>query len=450
MARLHCGGSRDAGMKEPALTLENFDRLAKAMMERHQVDYTKAREMLSSLDLGLVCGEDVASSVALQAAVLTSINTGKRAFRNGVTVQMPNAAPLLLPWPGASTLNAAAAELGATVVTGLVESDHRITFANTQGSAGGLRVVCDGWRGGVIPARNDTQFRPGADFALGGILGGGIAVARAFLSAAGISNRDVTEPAGFSLWRPDVQWLSAEAKGPPIKILPSKLWLLGLGHLGQAYAWTIGLLGCPGQKAIKLYLQDCDMSEAGNWSAGLLCNEDNIGDLKTRICSQWLESRRFDTRIVERLFDEHTSRVGDEPRIALCGFDNPESRRSLESAGFDLIVEAALGADVDRFDRIVLHTFPDAFEKAAEIWSQTPEPAKGSLRPDMFGVQEETCGILFDDLTGKAISSSFTGACASAFVIGEVLKALHGGKRCEFLTVHIRNLDEIRVALREE
>lgn len=437
-------------MKEPSLTPANFDRLAKAMMERHRVDYRKAREMLSDLRLGLFCGEEVRSSVALQAAVLTAINTAKRAFRGGVTVQMPISTPLLLPWPEGSTLNAVAAELGATIVTGPADSDHTIAFANTKENAVGLRVVCDGWRGGVVPAGNAMQFQPGPDFALGGILAGGIAVARAFLSAASISNRDVSEPSGFSIWRPDLQWLSNEAQGPPIKMLPTRLWLLGLGHLGQAYAWTIGLLGCPGKNAIKLYLQDFDESESGNWSAGLLCNGDNVGEMKTRISSQWLEARGFFTRIVERPFDEHTHRVGNEPRIAICGFDNSESRCNLESAGFDLIVEAGLGASVERFDRIAMRTFPDASEKAAEIWSSVSVPAKGSLRPDMFGVQEESCGILFDDLTGRAISSSFVGACASAFTIGEVLKALHGGKRCEFLTVHLRDFDDIRVALRDE
>src|SRR6266404_3347292 len=274
-------------MKEPSLTPANFDRLAKAMMERHRVNYRKAGELLSDLRLGLVCGEELAASVALQAAVLTAINTGKRAFRGGVTVQMPISTPLLLPWLGRSTLNAVAAELGATIVTGPVDSDHTIAFANAKKNFVGLRVVCDGWRGGVVPAGNAMQFQPGPDFALGGILAGGIAVARTFLTAGSISNRDVSEPSGFSIWRPDLEWLSTAAQGPPIKILPAKLWLLGLGHLGQAYAWSIGLLGCPHKAAIQLYLQDHDMSETANWSAGLLCNEDNVGVLKTRICSQW-------------------------------------------------------------------------------------------------------------------------------------------------------------------
>jgi hypothetical protein len=88
-----------------ALTPQNFDRLAKAMMERHHVGYARAREMLGELKLQLICGEEIHKSAALQAAVLTAINAGKRAFRGGVTISLPKNVPLHLPWPGSATFN---------------------------------------------------------------------------------------------------------------------------------------------------------------------------------------------------------------------------------------------------------------------------------------------------------------------------------------------------------
>jgi len=232
-------------------------------------------------------------------------------------------------------------------------------------------------------------------------------------------------------------------------MLPAKLWLLGLGHLGQAYAWTIGLLGCPTSQVVSLYLQDYYVSDPANWSAGLLCEDATIGEMKTRIASQWLEQRGFNTRIIERPFDENTRCGAGEPRVALCGFDNAESRRSLELAGYDLIVDAALGGDVNRFDRIVLRTFPDASEKASEIYKSASRE-KPLLAPELFDMEKESCGILFEDLAGKAVSSSFAGATASAFAIAEVLKALHGGTRCEFLNVHLRDLREAAIGLLDE
>jgi hypothetical protein len=436
-------------MKEPPLTLENFDRLAKAVMERHRVAHPEALKILSNLRLGLIAGEQIRESRAQQAAVLTAINTGKRAFRGGVTLSLPLDVPLLLPWPGEKTLQPVAEQLGARVIGDAVKAEHVIAFANAEQSSSALRVVCDGWRGGIVPAAHEISFSPGPDFALGGILAGGIAVGQIFVRASGITNREVVAPWGLSLWRPDQPWLSEEAEGPRIEMLPRKLWLLGLGHLGQAYTWAVGLLNSKPLHPITLYLQDFDISQRANWSAGLLCDESTIGELKTRIASRWLEQRGFKTRLIERPFDQNTHCAADEPRVALCGFDNAESRRLLESAGFDLIVDTALGGDLTTFDRIVLRTFPEASEKTTDIYRAAGRP-RTSLTPDFFGIDHQPCGILFDDLAGSAVSSSFAGAAASAFAVAEVLKALHRGMRCEFLSVHLRDLNEVRVAPQTE
>ncbi len=51
---------------------------------------------------------------------------------------------------------------------------------------------------------------------------------------------------GLSLWRPDLDWRADESNGPLIELLPKRLWLLGMGHLGQAYAWrTLSTVAIP-------------------------------------------------------------------------------------------------------------------------------------------------------------------------------------------------------------
>ena len=426
-----------------SITPQNFDRLAKAMMQRHHVEYSRAREMLGELKLHLVCDNSVRDSAALQAAVLTAINTGKRAFRGGVTLTLPSGVALKLAWPGASTLNDAAASLGASEAVDVGPGASLVYFGTGPANRSGLRVVCDGWRGGVAPIDVGQAGQPlltGPDFAVGGVFAGAFAVARCFLSAAQISNREVTEPIGFSLWRPDLPWLDTDASGPAVEHLPAKLWLLGLGHLGQAYAWLLGLLPIHAEHPMTLYLQDYDVVEAGNWSAGLLCELIQIGRLKTRMSADWLEARGFRTRIIERPFDEHTHRVGEEPRIALCGFDNAKSRTLLEDAGFELVIDCGLGSSLDHFDRIVMRTFPDASVRARDVWAKESLISPG-IDVGLLGEAEGECGILLQEIAGKAISSSFTGACASALAVGELLRALHGGKRCEFLSVQLRDLD---------
>jgi hypothetical protein len=425
-----------------AITPQNFNRLAKAMMQRHHVNYSRAGEMLGELKLRLACDDSVRDSAALQAAVLTAINAGKRAFRGGVTLALPSGVALRLAWPGAATLNDAAASLGASEASAAGVDTSTIYFGTTRADRSGLRVLCDGWRGGVVPTDAGQAGQPllsGPDFAMGGVFAGALAVARRFLSAAQISNRDVAEPTGLSLWRPDLPWLDANASGPPIEGLPAKLWLLGLGHLGQAYAWTLGLLPVHGERPMTLYLQDYDVVEDGNWSAGLLCELAQIGRMKTRMSADWLEARGFRTRILERPF-EHTHRVDEEPRIALCGFDNAKSRTLLEDAGFDLVVDCGLGSSLDHFDRIVLRTFPDASVKARDVWAKEASVIPG-IDPALLGEAEGECGIVLQEIAGKAISSSFTGACASALAVAELLRAVHGGQRCEFLKVQLRDLE---------
>ncbi len=409
-------------------------------MERHHVSYIQAIDMLGKISLGLVCGDEIHHSGALQAALLTSINSGKRAFRGGVKVCLPASIPLRVPWPNAVTLNDAVFSLGAEIVTKIDEDvSGLLVFGNIRHPTG-IRVVCDGWRAGLLPADFEAVNLNGPDFALGGVFAGALGVSQAFMKAAEINRRELLKPIGFSLWRADLSWLDQSAIGPSLHSLPRKLWLLGLGHLGQAYAWTLGLMSFPLAEPAIVYLQDYDTIESGNWSAGLFCEPTHVGHLKTRLAASWLEQRGFQTRVIERAFDCNFKRMDNEPRVAICGFDNPESRQILEEADFEFVVDAGLGASLDHFDRIVLRTFPEASQKARDIWAE-PISELPRLNEALFELPEGECGIVMNEISGKAISSAFVGACASAMVLGEVLKALHGGRRCEFLSIQLRDLE---------
>lgn len=433
-----------------ALTSQNFDRLAKAMMQRHRVAYDCARKMLAELTLRLTCGEEIRESAALQAAFLTAINTGKRAFRGGVTVSLPSRVRLRVPWPGGASLNEVARSIGAhDSKQGDDGNTSWLMFGTIPDATEGIQVFCDGWRAGLAPVGQATSFQKGYDFALGGVFAGAFAVAKIFLSAAEISHRDIVEPSGFSLWRPDLSWLDADSAGPALQHLPAKLWLLGLGHLGQAYAWTLGLLPFTWENPATIYLQDYDVVEKANWSAGLFCEQNHVGQLKTRLSAEWLEQRGFQTRLIERPFDVNTKRESNEPRVALCGFDNAESRQIIENANFELIVDAGLGASLDHFDRLVLRTFPDGSQKARDIWGR-PGDEISAIDLSLFEKPDGQCGIVLQEIAGKAISSSFTGACASSLVVGEVLRAIQGGRRCDFVALQLRDLELPQNPYRDE
>jgi hypothetical protein len=436
-------------MNEIEITPDTLDRLAKAIMLKHSVGYAEALAILNTFRLNLICDQRIIRSSALQAALLTAVNAGKRAFHGGVFVSMPREVPCLLNWPGAKTLNEAVQSLGGGFI-GLSDSPFTQTlyFGDVSDSVEhGLKVVCSGWRGGIAPAEFPCVLPPSHDFALGGIAAGALGVARGFLRVSGLSLRPVEVPQGISLWRPDLQWTAAEAEGPELEFLPKKLWILGLGHLGQAYLWNLGLLPYSTPDEAHFLLQDFDRAVKGNYASGLLCEEHNVGRQKARICADWLEQRGFQTTITERAFDSLTKRTGEEPFVACCGFDSPEPRRILEGAGFDLVVECALGGDTTRFDRIILHTFPDASRKPEDIWASAPEVAVDANVVKAFK-RDEDCGIIAETLARKAISSSFVGAFAGTLVIGEILRALHGGIRCELVQMHLRHNEPAGVILK--
>jgi hypothetical protein len=421
------------------LTEDNTCRLAKALIERYGITYEEAMYKLASFRLNLVCNQSIASSIALQAALITAVNTGKRAFHGGVHVVIPEGVPSRFPWPGQPSLAAICSHLGAKLEPLLAGDMIQTIFFGQPHypKADDLLVSATGWRGAVSPATAPICISSPIDFALGGTIAGALAVAKGFLRIAGIDIRHHNDSAGVSLWDLSADWREEGSDGPDLQYLPQKLWILGLGHLGQAYLWTLGLLPFAKPQKAEFFLQDFDRVVVANLGTGLLCSAESVGRLKTRLCAEWMENRRLRTRIIERPFDFRIVPNDDEPLVALCGFDSAAARRLLEKPGFDLIVEAGIGGDIANFDHIFLHTFPDATKKPEEIWGvatdaeAAPELIK-AFQPD------ERCGIVARTLAGKAISTSFVGAIAAALVVGEVLRGLHGGKRSEFLRFQCR------------
>jgi hypothetical protein len=433
--------------------VDSLNRLAKAVMQRHHIDYAKALLLLEELRLHLICPPAAAQRVEYQAALITAVNTGKRAFLGGVTVQVPEGIPCILPgWQG-RPLSIVVQASGASVVPERPNANKTVWFGEALAPReDDLVLLADGWRGGFVPTGVAASFTPGEGFALGGVLAAGITIARCFLDVAGLALGGCDRPFGLSLWTPEESWLDPRSAGPALVRLPEKVWLLGLGHLGQAYLWTLGLLPYPNQSHAQLFLHDYDVITSGNWSAGLLCEPSVVTALKTRTCAAWAEARGFRTKLIERAFDANTRVGDDEPRIAVCGFDSATGRRDLEAAGFDLVVECGLGSSLDQFDRLLLHTFPDASKHPQDLWPETARPEISDFDPALFGVKldEGECGVVLETLARKPISASFVGVTAAALVVAELLRGLHGGQRYELLRLHLRSDDSLGLAAKPE
>lgn len=441
-------------MKNKNLTEENMCRLARALIERFGVSYLEAMKRLEQLRLHIVIGRSTAESPALQAAALTAINAGKRVFLGGVTVQLEGDYPLLLPWSHKSTFSAVIVELGAQLSTSNISGEGVHTLCIGGGVSANhdaLEVWVADWRGGVAPANIGFSATGRQDFPLAGVLAAAVGLARGFVQLTGLSTHFVEQPMGISLWRPDLAFDHPDAIGPKLEYLPQRLWLGGLGHLGQAYIWNLSMLSYASPEKNLFMLQDYDRVVSANVGAGLLCEDKSIGTLKTRLCSSWLEARGFQTRIIERRFDETILLQADEPLVAICGFDKIEPRLALSRIPFQFVIDCGIGESCESFDQISLYTFPDSKRNPQQIWGAVAEnnvPIDDKLL-NAFD-QKQVCGVVAETLARKPISTSFVGAFAGACAISEVIRGLHGGIRCEAAAFQLRGNSAPRIAIHSE
>jgi len=427
------------------LTPKNANRLALGLARQRRIHYRDAEAILRSMTLKLVIDPQSCRSVAFQAALLTAFNAGNRAFLGGVSVEMPVEVELLLPLPRYRSLNEALT-ITCFDQQKIITPSQTIYFGHSPANPErtNCRADCDGWRGAVSDFDNPSDFKYGQsdDIAPGGVLAGALAVHRSFLKAAEISARSLEAPLGLSLWSPGDDWRNPVSTSPLLHNLPNQFWVLGLGHLGQAFLWNLAMLPYPEREEIRFLLQDFDSIEAGNFSSGLLCTENLVGRMKTRRCADWLDHLGFRTTINERKYTEHDRRTEDDPAIALCGFDRGQPRSCLGKTGFDLVVECGLGDTLADFDQIHLHTFPSGHHSPEALWGHIQDAPRKIQEEDLalFTEGKHACGQLAIDVAGKAVSTSFVGAIAGALAVSELLRIFNGGPQFEELFWTPRNL----------
>ncbi len=419
----------------------HLSRISKLFLDRDQatLEETLARRQRHAVILH--CGPDVEQSYTLQLAVLTAANIASRCFPNAVKVSLASGlsdARLLL-WPSLSwTFGHALTEIAGANV--LVDRDavgpegKGVIFGAVSPKADCLRVTFDGWAAKVGPSIALSRLSEREYCSLAGILGGSLAISEIFLSFAEISIEAGRRIVGFSLWRPDLDVSDPAALGVPVEFLPRELWALGLGHLGNAYLWALATLRYDSAAQVEILLNDFDKVESENAETGLLFKASHTASYKTRVCSDWLESRGFQTRLVERPFDSNFRCRDDEPRLAFCGFDLNAARRDLATAKFLRVIESGLGGTPSNFDTISLHTLPNP-RKPEELWPEfTPEEAAkradiqrhaANENPAYLRLEDNECGRA--ELAGKSVAVPFVGATAGTLVTAEILRLLHGG-----------------------
>ena len=428
-------------------TADKLHRLVKhALDSGAAASIAEAEALFAGYRLALRISEDAARDRHHQAALLTAVALARRVFLGGVMVAPLPDAPLLTPLPFGTTLAEAVTVLGGSIAepeagTPVIEIGGTTSVRRAPFH---VRAIFAGWRGGIVPAPFEAAPVPAPVMALAPMLAAALAVNEAFLYVSGHVGVAGRRTVGLSLWNPasTCDWLGDMGTEPIMSLLPAQLWLIGLGHLGQAFLWALGLLPFARPQDLNLVLQDIDIITPSTESTSILSDATLINIKKTRAMAAWAERRGFSTVVQERLFDASFRRQDGEPAVALCGLDNGVGRQALDQVGFDFVVEAGLGQGHRDFRAVRLHTMP-ASRPASQIWRDAQADDQVEDRPAYQGLLAsgalDRCGVTL--LAGKAVGAPFVGATAATLALSEVLRLLHGGTVHELIDLDLKAVE---------
>lgn len=433
----------------PWVAKDRLHRLEKELMDSGKVEsHEAAVELLHSFRMQFLVGPEIGTSPVLQAGLLTAVNTARRSIHGDLSiVGEVRDVPLLVPLPGWESLAEALRGLGAEITRSAASETPGLIFGTCESGSVTplLQATFDGWSGGVVPAGQSSRLAERGRVTTAGALAGAIGVAELYQGLRGPDARAGYRETGLSLWTPGSPWTAPAAAGPALSSLPSDLWLIGLGHLGQALLWHLALLPYDAPGDVTVVLQDEDCLVKANLSTGVLTTPENLGKRKTRALAAWLDQRGFVSRIVERRFAAGFSLHGDEPRLGFCGVDNQEARREIEDVGFEALVEAGLGTG-EEYLAYQLHTFPGP-QSAWERWGREPvdDAAPPSRAIERLAEEEglDDCGLT--ELAGVKAGASFVGVVASALGLSEMLRPLHGATMDGAVSGTLRSSEAPRV-----
>jgi hypothetical protein len=433
----------------PSVTADTLHRTAKYFMDTGRADsHESAISLLHGFELHIKVGPEIARSRDHQIALLTLVNIARRTFLGGVYVEGAIKAPLLAPLSEDETIEQAVERLGGRLnekPTMKCPVACIGTVADCCPSTFGWQLTWEGWRGGVVPLRERCRLTEKNSAGLAPAFAAAACASELFLFYSGDHRLAGRRGSGLSLWQPGADWLSSDDTEVLIEYLPSALWLIGLGNLGQAYLWSLSCLPYPKDIVAELMLQDFDQITISNDSTSVLTTKEMLGIMKTRAMLGWLGNKSFRVTLEERRFGEWSRRAPHEPAVALCGVDNALARMSLEEAGFDLIIETGLGSGTQGVRNFTLHAFPSSLN-ARELWSvgvggSTPKvsdlPAYSSEK--LSGL--DRCGIV--QLASRTIGVPFVGMAAASLAMSEILRRIHGGPALELISGSVAALEDV-------
>ncbi|GIL40555.1 hypothetical protein [Roseiterribacter gracilis] len=401
-------------------------RIIKALTDHpNGLLFDEALARLKGIRALIVCDSAAANSPAGQAAMLTAAATAKKTFGEVRVIADPNV-PLFACGPLGNRIGDALTRIGVPLSAD-IEATHVITIGDTPPcGAWYRRCWWNGWHAGLD---SDARLGDGMN-PLAGVYSGALATAAIFRTV-GTEAVLRFRPMCTSLWEPHLEVRDADI-GPKAVDVPNNVWIVGLGHVGQAYAWALTFLPYSGRR--RAHLQDFDLLAEENEGTSLaFWNEVPFGERKTRLVSRWLECAGWKTTLIERPFNAPPLFEIDDPRIALVGLDKVPPRKLVATAGFEHVVDGGTGGGATEYECFQVRTFRNGDSVEAAWNPERPKAREATLAMPAYAELLSTadartrCGLV--EIADASVALPFVGAAVAAIAVSQAIR-LASGRRC--------------------
>lgn len=375
---------------------------------------------------------------AWQAAVIAAAELAARSFgRVDVVTEASEELLLSGPYKGQKLRHALDA-IGVHRVLAVAESDIIVVIGDDSIGPRAIYAAWDGWTASAALKPLAAGGERDTSNVIAAITAAALAISEAFHYLLDEPGSDAGyRTVSINLWGEDIQ------PAAPLRFAPSAWWLVGLGHLGQAYAFTIAHLPYRESGAVEVVVQDTDVTSFANHSTSILTPRGTTV-MKTRIVASTLDRAGLRTRIIERRMSDQTRPDPDEVgHLALIGVDNLATRRLISSMGWARTIDAGLGHRAANYGAITIHSFPSA-KRSDEIEAWRDDHEVEERIPLVPGFQDlesrfDHCGVI--ELAGKAVGVPFVGLIAATLAITIAIRENQGAGALPARRFDIKSLD---------
>lgn len=394
--------------------VESLNRTVKLALDQGKANSVgEAEALFRTFHVQIVVGSEVANSPALQAALLTLLNAAPRTFHGEVTLVAEVDFELQIGWHAGEPIRAVAAEYG-------VQSSQLFDRPSVLLGCNDSRPIAHPFA--IHLACSKSAFTLSPDWIGQSESNGSPSVG---VAAAGAALNECFQFLYFGrVWAGQ---RVIEFSLPGLDMSPGSvrsLWAIGLGHLGQAVFWTMGLSSDASVPKPLLKLQDYDRVSKSSLSTGLLTRSADVEEFKVDVVAREMRRIGFQCESVPGAVELGKGLQASE-EACLVAVDDLNFRRQLDKLHGTRVFEAGIGDGPIGFTKCQFHVLP-GHRAAADIWAEgdprasKPVQISAPAYQKLLGETGDECGTT--QLAGRSIATPFVGAFVGA-VLYSVLMA---------------------------